>query len=225
MPISYADADDQRTNLFPSGVYSLKAEVLIGNYGEDNTLMLASSKRTMHVALVCTVTDGEYKGRKIYDNVTVALDKTVQPPVDTAQLNKYRTAVRIGRARIKAIINSARGLDPNDKSPDTEAKRSIETHEELTGMVFWAEIGEEPPRGAFRARNRIDRIVEPCDDDYPKAAAQAVAVAAPPAKAATGNGSGATKPPPAPSSPPAQGGPASLRGEMDDDIPFACEWR
>jgi hypothetical protein len=45
-----------------------------------------------------------------------------------------------------------------------------------------------------------------------------------PAKAGTGN-SGAPSKPPLPASTVAQGGAASLRSAMDDDIPFACEWR
>jgi hypothetical protein len=48
----------------------------------------------------------------------------------------------------------------------------------------------------------------------------------PPAKMAQQNGGApANKPLPPSIKSVAQGGPASLRGEMDDEIPFACEWR
>jgi hypothetical protein len=46
-----------------------------------------------------------------------------------------------------------------------------------------------------------------------------------PAKAGTGNSGAPSKPPLPPSKTVAQSGAASLRGAMDDDIPFACEWR
>jgi hypothetical protein len=46
-----------------------------------------------------------------------------------------------------------------------------------------------------------------------------------PTKTATSNGGASSKPPLPPSKTVAQGGATSLRGEMDDDIPFACEWR
>jgi hypothetical protein len=185
MSINYADADDQ--GLLPFNVYQLKAKVILGGHGEDSTLTLASSGLSLHLALACTVTDeDEYRGRKIYDNVTVALTaKSTLPSVDPEKLEKLQTAVRMGRAKIKALLNSARGLDPNDKSEATEAKRAVETHDDLTGMIFWAEIGEEPARGSYAARNKIERIVEPCDDDYPPkktARAAAKVVVLPPQK-------------------------------------------
>jgi hypothetical protein len=188
MAINYADAEDQQSrDLFPGGVYPLKAEVILGGHGEDGTLTLASSKRSLHLALVCTVNEGEHRGRKVWDNVTVALaENNSLPPLEPGKLNKLQTAVRIGRARIKALLNSARGLDPNDKSEATEAKRAIESHDDLTGMIFWAEISEEPARDGYAARNKIERIVEPCDADYPKAAktqpAASAAIALPPRK-------------------------------------------
>jgi hypothetical protein len=46
-----------------------------------------------------------------------------------------------------------------------------------------------------------------------------------PAKAGTGNSGAPNKPPLPASKTVAQGGAASLRSAMDDDIPFACEWR
>jgi hypothetical protein len=46
-----------------------------------------------------------------------------------------------------------------------------------------------------------------------------------PAKSAAGNSGAANKPTLPPSRTAAQGGPTSLRGEMDDDVPFAPEWR
>jgi hypothetical protein len=186
MSISYADADDQ--GLIPFSVYRLKAEVVLGGHGDDGTLTLASTGHSMHLALVCTVTDGDYRDRKIWDNITLALTaKSTLPSTGSEKLEKLKTAVRMGRARIKAILNSARGLDPNDKSAATEAKRAIETHDDLTGMIFWAEIGERPARDGYGARNRIERIVEPGDADYPKDAktqpsAASTAIALPPRK-------------------------------------------
>jgi hypothetical protein len=187
MPINYADAEDQRPDLIPDGVYQFKAEVILGGHGEDGALTLASSGRSMHLALVCTVNEGDHRGRKIYDNVTLALvENNKLPKLEPKQLNNLQTAVRMGRAKIKALLNSARGLNPNDKSEATEAKRAIGSHDDLTGMIFWAEIGEEPARGGYGAKNRIERIVEPCDDDYPKAAktqaAASPAIALPPRK-------------------------------------------
>jgi hypothetical protein len=221
MAISYADAEDKRS-LLPPGPYQLKAEVLLGSHGADNTLMLAANRRTMHVALMCTVMNvGKYHGRKVYDNITVALDESVQPPLDAAKLENLRTAVRMGRSKIKKIINLARGLDPDDKTEATQAKRAVETHEDLTGMIFWAEIGERAGSGGYDPSNCIDRIIQPGDADYPPTQAHAVV----PAKSAAGNSGTASKPPLPVSKTAAQGGSASLRGALDDDIPFLHEWK
>jgi hypothetical protein len=196
MPINYADADDQRSReLLPSGVYQLKVEVQLGGYGEDATLMLAKSGRSMHVALIYKVVEGEHRGYKIWDNITVALveDKNL-PPLEADKLKKLQTAVRMGRAKIKALINSARRLDPDDKSEATEAKRALETHDDLTGMVFWAQIEEQPGGNGYGPRNIIDYIIQLGDADYPVAPAQSSGGAIVPKK--------------------------SIKDDMDDSIPF-----
>jgi hypothetical protein len=46
-----------------------------------------------------------------------------------------------------------------------------------------------------------------------------------PRKTTAGNSGAPSKPSLPPSRTAAQGGPTSLRGEMDDEIPFLCEWR
>ena len=180
MAISYADADDY--GLLPAGVYQLKVEVVSGGRGPDGTLTLAKNGCTMHVQLVYTVNAGDYRNRKIWDYLTVTLDEHAVvldehgnplPPLEAAKkLDKLRTAVRMGRSKIKALINSARGLNPDDKSAATEARRSIESHDDLNGMIFWADVGVRAGSGGYGPSNFVDYIVQPGDPDYPKAAAQ-----------------------------------------------------
>jgi hypothetical protein len=214
MAINYADAEDRLAPI-PAGMYELKVEVMLGTYGEDNTLMLAKNGCSMHVAFVYTVNKGDYRKRKIWDYVTVAIDESAASRLKPAELNKLHTAVRIGRSKIKQLINSARGLDPDDKSEATDAKRVINSHEDLTGMIFWAEVGERPGSGGYGPSNYIDHILQRGDADYPEAATQARAIS--PAKSAAANGGAPaeSKPP----LPPSRIAPAK-KDDLDDEVPF-----
>jgi hypothetical protein len=60
--------------------------------------------------------------------------------------------------RLKAIVDSAKHLDPSDKSEETRAKRRVEWRD-FDGLRFLAEIGVESPRAGFDERNSIAKVI------------------------------------------------------------------
>jgi hypothetical protein len=174
MTFNYNDADDQDDrSTIPNGPYRLKIALKRGGHGSDGMLRLAV-KNLRGLMLECTYTvvnHAEHSGHKIKDYITVAFDETDSidlPPIESGKLENYRTSVRMGRARVKAILNSAFGLDPDDKSEAAQAKRNITNHGALTGLIFWGEIDTKPAANGYGPKNVLVRVIVPGDDDYPK---------------------------------------------------------
>jgi hypothetical protein len=172
MTFNYNDADDQDDrSIIPNEPYQLKIAIKRGGNGADGFLRLAKNLRGLMLECTYTVVDNdEHAGRNIKDFITVEFDETDSPefPLDRNRLEDYRTSVRLGRVRVKAIINSAFGLNPDDKSEAAQAKRNIDNHGALTGLVFWGEINTKPAANGYGPRNALVRVIVPGDDDYPK---------------------------------------------------------
>jgi hypothetical protein len=172
MTFNYNDADDQTDrSVIPNGTYQLKVAIKRGGHGPDNMLRLAKNLRGLMLECSYTVVNNdEHAGHKIWDYITVEFDETDSPefPLESDRLDGYRGQVRRGRARVKAILNSAFGLDPEDKSEAAQAKRDFASHGALTGLVFWGEIETKPAANGYGPKNVLVRVVVPGDDDYPK---------------------------------------------------------
>jgi hypothetical protein len=155
----------------PAGIYGLKAEVVPGGVGDGGILRRAKNGYGLMLELKCSVAAGEHKGHCIWDYPTVELDEKAPPPVDDkgrANLQAAQAALHIGPIRVRAIIDSALGLDPNDRSPEMEEKRSFDGWGEIDGLTFWAQVGERPAQGQYGPSNVIDFVIVPGDPDYPK---------------------------------------------------------
>jgi hypothetical protein len=103
----------------PPAVYQLRIEVVPGGAGDGGILRRAKhNPPLLMLELRCEVLDeGEHKGRLIWEYVSVELDESVNgstPPLDDKTRKKLQTAVRLGRVRARAIIDSALRLDPNE---------------------------------------------------------------------------------------------------------------
>jgi len=179
MPIDLNDAEAQRDRtLVPSGPYCLKIAVKPGGAGEDRFLRLAKNLRSLMLELKYSVVGGDYAGKQIQDFITVDFDETDDPdlsPIEPDKLENYRTSVRMGLSKQRAIIDSAYGLEPNDDSEAARAKRKLANYSALNGLKFYAQVEEKPARDGFGPRNYVDFVITPDLPDYPKQPAKAVA--------------------------------------------------
>jgi hypothetical protein len=178
MTIDLRDTETQfdRTPI-PSGVYHLKIAVKPGGIGPGGFLRLAKNLRSSMLELECTVVGGEYAGRKVWDFITLEFDENNRDdvlPVETDKLEKFRTSVRMGRTKLRAVLDSAFGLHPNDHTEATDAKRQLESYGDLNGLTFYAQVESKPGGSGYGPRNSIDFIIT-CDlPDWPAKPAQAV---------------------------------------------------
>src|SRR5262245_19175229 len=118
--------------LIPDGtVATVSIHIRPGGVGEDGMLKRSANGDCEMLDLEFTVLDGTYKGRKFWNNLLL---------VGTTDGQKKMAAGNLGV--LKAILDSALGLMPNDVSAEARAARTVSI-KQFEGMNFIAKIGEE----------------------------------------------------------------------------------
>jgi hypothetical protein len=132
MPFDYTDAPPPSFDLIPDGtVATVSIHIRPGGVGEDGMLKRSASGECEMLDLELTVLDGAYKGRKFWHNLLL---------VGTTDGQKKMAAGNLGV--LKAILDSALGLMPNDVSAEARTARTVGV-KAFEGMNFIAKIGEE----------------------------------------------------------------------------------
>ena len=149
---NFNDAEDQMSYALIPHKTIAKVRILVkrGGYVTDEWPggYATKSKSSDSVYLACEfiVIGGEYDNRKVWSNIGL---------YSTAS-DKYAS---IGRSTIKAILNSANNLHPEDKSPQAVEVRNIKDFGDLNDLEVVAEItiddkGKTP-------KNEIKTIITP----------------------------------------------------------------
>ena len=133
MPYDYTDAPPPRDlELIPHGtIATLLLHILAGGVGEDGMLKRSKAGDAEMLACEFTVGDGPHKGRKFWEYLI--LSGTTDGHAKSADIN---------RGTLKAILDSALGLKPDDVSPEARAARTVGL-KEFEGKAFIGKIGVE----------------------------------------------------------------------------------
>src|SRR5262245_25842456 len=160
--MAYDYTDPLRDDLIPHDtIATLVLHIRPGGVGEEG--MLRPSAKGDCEMLDCTLTirDGPYKGRTFWESFCL---NGTRPA--------HAEAAEISRSKLKAILDSALGLKPDDASPQVRAKRTVSL-KQFEGMSFVARIGIEKGRlkndgsGArFPDRNRLAEVITPDKKDW-----------------------------------------------------------
>ena len=125
---------------------------------------------SVYLSCEFVVTDGEYSKRKMWS--LIGLHSPKGP-----------TWGQMGRSFIRAALNSARNVHPQDNSPEAAAARRIQGFHDLDGLEFLARVEiEKDARG--EDKNVVKVAIEP---DHP----QYAALMGVPPKTRTGGGGSA----------------------------------
>lgn len=109
---------------------------------------------SVYLAAEFVVTAGDHAKRKMWSNVGLLSQKGP-------------TWGQMGRTFIRAALNSARNVHPQDNSPLAAAARRIQGFHELDGLEFLARVDiEKDAKGLDR--NVVKVAVEPDHPDYAK---------------------------------------------------------
>lgn len=156
-----ADAQQGAFDLIPKGTL-VPVRMTIKPGGHDDPAQgwtggyATQSFDTGAVYLACefVVTGGPFAKRKMWSNVGL-------------HSSKGPTWGQMGRSFIRAALNSARNVHPQDNSPQAAAARRIQGFHELDGLEFLARVDIEKD-GKGQDRNVVKVAVEPDHPDYAK---------------------------------------------------------
>jgi len=163
----FNDAEQQQSfDLIPKGTVA-PVRMTIKPGGHDDASQgwtggyATQSFETGSIFLACefVVLDGEYARRKMWSNIGL-------------HSSKGPAWANMGRTFIRAALNSARNIHPQDNSPQAAAGRRIQGFHELDGIEFIARIDVEKD-GRGELRNVVKIAVEPGQPDYSTASAPA----------------------------------------------------
>src|SRR5262249_11468725 len=149
---NFNEADEQTSfDVIPAGTIC-QLELSIRPCGAGEGGWLKRSKDGLSAMLDCefTVLEGHYARRKLWSNFTV------EGPTEG-----HAKAASISNSRLRAILESAHGVKPSDKSEHAAAMRKVTGFDAFHGLRFVAKIGIDPARDGYPARNTILDVVTP----------------------------------------------------------------
>lgn len=159
-------ADEQRWgDLIPDGAtVPLLMTVRPGQAGDGGWLKTNKAGDKLMLDLEFTVTDGPFAKRKFWQYLVVT---------------GSQDAANISRSTLRAILESARNIDPNDTSDAAKRKRLVGGYGDFDGLVFVGKAGIEPGKDGYQDKNRLKNVVTPNMPNYKAPQQMANAPAAP----------------------------------------------
>lgn len=177
MSFDFNDAETQRATgeLIPDGtIVPVHMTLRPGGAGDEGWLKLTKAGDGMMLDAEFTVIEGEHARRKFWSLFTV--DGTTEG---------QKKAVGITRSRIRAMLESARGIDPTDESDRAVEGRRIASYGDLDGLRFWAVVGLEKGTDGYKDKNVLKAVITPDRRDWSKLPQDARPAARPGAAAAS----------------------------------------
>ena len=152
MTIDLNEAGGQREfDLIPADtIVTLAIKVRGGGAGPDGTLRRSKDGRSEGLDLELTVCDGKFAKHKLWTLLTLQ-----------GESEGHAEAGRIATTLLRAILESARGVRPDDQGEEAKQQRRLASYLELDGMRFVGRIGIEPARNGYDAKNKLASVVTP----------------------------------------------------------------
>ena len=188
MAFDYSDAPEQRGDgPIPDGtIATVQLTARPGGAGEGGLLKRSKDGGCEMLDCEFVLVDGPHAKRKLWENMVIS-----------GTTEGHAKAVEISRGKLRAILESARGIKPTDTSAEARKARTAELAD-FDGLRFIAKIGIEKGRpkndgsgDSYPDRNVIASVITPDRKDWhaveqaPRPTGQvAAAVAVPIAKPA-----------------------------------------
>jgi hypothetical protein len=147
--IDFNDAEPQMDfSLIPANTIA-KARLALRAANDFSDSFLTRSKNGDSTFLNCefTILEGPYAKRKIFDKIGISGSDQW---------------INMGKARIRAILESAKNINPKDMSETAMSARKINSFEELNGLEVAIRVGIESDRsGVYQDKNKVASIITP----------------------------------------------------------------
>lgn len=152
MPMDFNNAPEQREGgLIPEGtIATVHITVRPGNAGEGGWLKRSKGGNSAALDMEFTVVDGPFAKRKFWTLLTVE-----------GETEGHSKAAEISGARLRGILESARGIRPDDKSPAAAEARRVVSWGDFDGLRCMVKIGVEKGSGEYKDKNILDIAITP----------------------------------------------------------------
>lgn len=172
--------------LIPNGTIApMILTIRPGAAGPEGWLTQSKSSDAMMLDCELAITGGQYKGRRIWQNLVVSGGKVDE--------NGASKAGNITRSTLRAILESARGIRSDDESDAAKKARIVSGFGDFSGLEFVGKIGIEKGNAGYEDKNRLLAAIGPENKDY--AAAKALGTGSAPSPSSSSSGGGAAPKP------------------------------
>jgi hypothetical protein len=150
-------ASEQRDVIPANTVVTLQLTIRPGGAGDDGWLKRSADGNSEGLDCEFVVVDGPHAKRKIWQLFTL---RGTTPG--------HAEAGEISRNTLRAILESARGIRPDDKSEAAQNARKVTGWADFNQLRFMARLGVRPPQGNFQAKNTILEVITPDRQNWAK---------------------------------------------------------
>jgi hypothetical protein len=153
-PFDFNDAGKQQSfDVIPDNtIVAVCLTVRPGGAGPDGWLKRADTDKGISEGLDCmhTVIEGDHAKRKFFGSLTLS---------GTAPT--HAEAGRISKTTLAAMLESARGIKPDDTSDAARKARQVTGYQDFDGLRFLVRVGVRPPQNGYAAKNFVKEIITP----------------------------------------------------------------
>lgn len=158
--MDFNDAGEQRSgDVIPvNTIAKVVATIRPGSVGQGGWLTQSQKSDVQYLNFEFTVLEGPYAKRKIWQNLTVSGGK-----VDERGQSK---GWGITKATLRAMLDSAYGLDPDDDSPQARQRRVTQDWGAFNGLQFIIKIGIDKGKDGNPDKNKLGLVLTRKNAEY-----------------------------------------------------------
>jgi hypothetical protein len=145
MDLNSAESQTEFTIIPANTIAKARLMIKPGNDFSDPFLTRSKDGNSTYLNCEFVIMEGQFVRRKIFDKIGISGSDQW---------------VNMGKARIRAILESAKNINPKDMSETAMAARKINSFSELEGLEPIIKIGIEHDRGGvYQDKNKVASII------------------------------------------------------------------
>ena len=157
----FNDADQQMYDLIPANtIVPVVMSIRPGGKGEEGWLKESNDGNSLMLDCEFTVSAGPYQRRKFWKLFVISAKDGKRDESGNI------IAVNISRATIRAILESARGINPTDFSEEAKKARIISGPGDLDGLEFICKVSIEKGTQGYADKNSLGVVITPDKKEY-----------------------------------------------------------
>lgn len=159
MAMDFNNAPQQREGgLIPDNTIAIvQMNVRPGSAGEGGWLKRSKDGSSNAIDAEFTVVEGQHAKRKFWKLFTVE-----------GSTEGHARASEISASQLRGILESARGVRPDDESDTAKTARRLNSWGDLDGLRFIAKIGIEKGKDGYKDKNTLYAAITPDRKDWVK---------------------------------------------------------